>query len=251
MILNAAGSLRPSCPSPLNIWCVDSLVGQLMPRLAELACALEDREINLRTIASRVDLADMEADAAICYYDDDIELDADLVAYQFWRPRIFPVASPAYFAQRASIDDVADLQGATLLHEESTEQWERWLELAGVVDPAQLRGHRLSNACLAIEAARSGHGVALAHDALVAHLLRSGALVEVASSDVYMGSYQFVARKSIWTSPAIVTLQQWLERALSVSRPLEDGAITFDPASGLSGQNNDQTGVSRSDADSA
>ncbi|WP_309144844.1 LysR substrate-binding domain-containing protein [Bradyrhizobium sp. CCGUVB14] len=250
-IANAAGSLRPSRPSPLNIWCVDSLVGQLVARLAELACAFEDREINLRTISSRADLADMEADAAIGYYDDDIDLDGDLVAHELWRPRIFPIASPAYLAQCASIDDVADLQGVTLLHEESTEQWERWLELAGVVDPAQLRGHRFSNACLAIEAARSGHGVALANDALVTHLLESGALVEVASSDVYMGSYQFIARKRIWTSPAIVTLQQWLERALSISGFLADGITGVDPAANLSGQNNDQTGVSQSDADSA
>jgi LysR family transcriptional regulator, glycine cleavage system transcriptional activator len=239
-ITHAAGSLRLSGPSPLNIWCVDGLAGWLVARLAGLSYALDNRDINLRTIASRADLANMEADAIIDYCDDDIEVDAALVVFPLYRPRVFPVASPTFLARCAPIEGVADLPGSVLLHEESTWQWERWLELAGVSDPPQLRGHRFSNAWLAIEAARCGHGIALANDILASHLLQSRALVEVASSDVCVGAYQFFARKKMWTNPAIVMLQHWLERALSVSQSFEDRPIRSGSTSAPSRQKSDQ-----------
>jgi DNA-binding transcriptional LysR family regulator len=78
-----------------------------------------------------------------------------------------------------------------------------------------LRGQRLWHAHLAIEAARLGQGVALANDVLVEDDLRSGALVEVIPSAVYMETYQLVALKERWDDPAIAALRDWLKELLA------------------------------------
>jgi len=111
---------------------------------------------------------------------------------------------------------LSDLAAIALIHEESTEQWERWFALADVADLPPLRGQRLWHAHLAIEAARLGQGVALANDVLVADDLRGGALVEVMTSEVHMGTYQLVALKERWSEPVIAALRDWLKQALAV-----------------------------------
>lgn len=131
------------------------------------------------------------------------------------RPRVFPVASPAYLARYPAITSLEDLSQIALIHEESTMQWTRWFELAGLDDLPPLRGQRLWHAHLAIEAARLGQGVALANDVLVEEDLRSGALVEVITSSVYMETYQLVALKERWDDPAIVALRNWLKQVLA------------------------------------
>jgi LysR family transcriptional regulator, glycine cleavage system transcriptional activator len=102
-----------------------------------------------------------------------------------------------------------------LIHEESTEQWDRWLDLAGVAAPPPLRGTRLWHAHLAIEAARLGQGVAIANDLLAEEDLTTGTLVEVVPSSVRFGGYHFVAIASRWTDPAMVTLRGWLREVFA------------------------------------
>ncbi|MBA4435469.1 LysR family transcriptional regulator, partial [Escherichia coli] len=55
-----------------------------------------------------------------------------------------------------------------------------------------------------------------ANDVLVADDLSSGALVEVMTSSVYMGTYQLVALKERWNEPVIAALRDWLKQALAV-----------------------------------
>jgi DNA-binding transcriptional LysR family regulator len=128
---------------------------------------------------------------------------------------VFPVASAAYLARQPTIASLSDLARASLIHEESTEQWERWFALAGHPEVGPLRGQRLWHAHLAIEAARFGQGVALANEVLVTDDLRSGALVEVIPSAIYMESYQLVALKERWDDPAVVALRLWLKSVLA------------------------------------
>jgi len=215
IIARATTTVRPASRPVLNIWCIPGVANRrLLSRLPELTGPPRNWDVNLQPTLSHPDLSRAEADAEIVYADV-VDSRGALMAEALVRPRVFPVASPAYLARYPAITCVADLANATLIHEESTDQWERWFELAGVSDLPPLRGQRLWHAHLAIEAARLGQGIAIGNDVLVDDDLRAGALVEVIPTSVYMETYQLVALKERWGDPAIVALRDWLKRTLA------------------------------------
>ncbi|WP_315834689.1 LysR substrate-binding domain-containing protein [Bradyrhizobium prioriisuperbiae] len=217
IIARATTTVRPASRPALNIWCIPGVANRrLLSRLPELTGPPRNWDVNLQPTLSHPDLSRAEADAEIVYADV-VDSRGALMAEALVRPRVFPVASPAYLARYPAITCVADLANATLIHEESTEQWERWFELAGVDDLPPLRGQRLWHAHLAIEAARLGQGIAIGNDVLVDDDLRAGALVEVIPTSVYMETYQLVALKERWSDPAIVALRDWLKRTLATT----------------------------------
>jgi LysR family transcriptional regulator, glycine cleavage system transcriptional activator len=215
IIARAVTMIRPAARPTLNIWCIPGIANRrLLSRLPELTGPPRNWDINLQPTLSHPDLLRGEADAEIVYADA-IDTKGPLMAEALMRPRVFPVASPAYLARYPAITDVSELAKAQLIHEESSEQWERWFALAGRAEPGPLRGQRLWHAHLAIEAARYGQGVALANEVLVGDDLRSGALVEVIPSVIYLESYQLLALKERWDDPAIVALRVWLKKVLA------------------------------------
>jgi DNA-binding transcriptional LysR family regulator len=216
IIARATTMIRPAARPTLNIWCIPGIANRrLLSRLPELTGPPRNWDINLQPTLSHPDLLRGEADAEIVYAGA-IDGKGALMAEALVRPRVFPVASPAYLARYPAIKSLSDLAKASLIHEESTEQWERWFALAGHVEPVPLRGQRLWHAHLAIEAARYGQGVAIANEVLVDDDLRSGALVEVMPSSIYMESYQLVALKERWDDAAISALRLWLKKVLAV-----------------------------------
>jgi LysR family transcriptional regulator, glycine cleavage system transcriptional activator len=215
IIARATMSVRPPSRSMLNIWCIPGVANRrLLMRLPELTGPPHNWEVNLQPTLSHPDLARGEADAEIVYADV-VEPRLDVSAEALVRPRVFPVASPSYLARYPAIASPSELASIALIHEESTEQWEQWFALAGLHELPELRGQRLWHAHVAIEAARLGQGVALANDVLVEDDIRAGALVEVLSTSVHMGTYQVVALKDRWSDPAIVALRHWLRKVLN------------------------------------
>jgi len=215
IISRAVAMIRPAARPTLNVWCGPGVAShRLLSRLPELTGPPRGWEINLQPTLSRPDLLRGEADAEIVYAEA-VDTDGALMAESLVRPRVFPVASPAYLARHPAITDLAELANASLIHDESTEQWKRWFALAGHTVPEPLHGQRLWHAHLAIEAARYGQGVALANEVLVGDDLRNGALVEVIPSAVYLESYQLVAPRERWDDPAIVALRLWLKKVLA------------------------------------
>jgi LysR family transcriptional regulator, glycine cleavage system transcriptional activator len=221
IIARAIISVRPPSRSTLNIWCIPGVANRrLLMRLPELTGPPHNWEVNLQPTLSHPDLGRGEADAEIVYADMADERPG-ISAEALVRPRVFPVASPSYLARYPVVTNLTELSEIALIHEESTEQWERWFILAGLADKRPLRGQRLWHAHLAIEAARLGQGVALANDVLVEDDMRAGALVEILSTSVHMGTYQLIALKERWSDPAIVALRSWLRNVLAAeaSRP--------------------------------
>lgn len=147
-----------------------------------------------------------EADASIMYSDRP-ELDGLLRAESLARPRVFPVASPAFLARHTKIDTLEKLVVAPLLHEETTAYWTAWLIEAGIGRVPLLGGQRLWHSHVAIEAARLGQGIALANELLVEEEISSGSLVEVISSETRMSSYQIVSLASRWEEPSLRALE--------------------------------------------
>ncbi|WP_420408861.1 LysR substrate-binding domain-containing protein [Hoeflea sp.] len=154
-------------PSFASMW--------LMPRLAEFESLHPD--IELQVIASEA-LSDFEADGV------------DLVVRQAAPPfapdlrsvllaplNLVAVASPAYLETAPPTESLEDFRAHRLL-ESSHQNWLQWLgsdEDAG--KPARIS--RFNQTALAIAAARSGRGVAIAPEALIEPDIEAGELVVV------------------------------------------------------------------------
>lgn len=210
LIERATAELAAPRRRTLAIWCAPGVASRrVLPLLPELEALLPEHEITLLPTLARPDFSRDDADAEIIYLEAVAPRDgvrAELLS----SPRVFPVASAAFRARHADVAAPADLLRAPLIHEESTEQWERWLHRAGVAELPPLRGPRLWHAHLAIEAARLGQGVALANAVLAGEDLAAGGLVEMVPSDIRLGGYYFLSEAARWDEPGLATLRGWL-----------------------------------------
>ncbi|MBM6582729.1 LysR family transcriptional regulator [Microvirga sp. BT689] len=231
LLRQAIRGIRPIQRDSLHIWCIPGLANRcLLPHLPELQGQLKTLEIILQPTLSRPDFARAEADAEIVYLTS-FEASPNLRAELLAQPRVLAVASPSFQARYPHLIWPSDLLGLPLIHEESTQQWERWFKEAGITAVPALRGSRLWHAHLAIEAARLGQGVALANRLLVEDDLAAGRLVEVVSSNVRLGGYYLITRQGHWRDPAIVALRVWLKVLLRDEPTIDASAASVQPNS--------------------
>jgi LysR family transcriptional regulator, glycine cleavage system transcriptional activator len=219
---DAASELRSrNSGRRLVVWCVPGLAVQWL--IARLPHFPSGNAIELHPTDRSPDFGRFEADADIRYVFGNADYHKVVATKgvrcaEIARPPIVAVASPACAALPENVRQAADLLNAPLLHEESDAQWRSWFSAHGVsVTPDSLQGPRLWHAHLALEAARCGHGVALANRFLIQNDLASGRLVQVAprldSREVALGTYVFAARSDCWQSAAIVRFRRWLKIA--------------------------------------
>jgi len=221
LIADASNELRNGGIEAVHICCLAGLASRrLLGRLPDLEAAMDGREVILQPTSARPDFSRGEADVEIMYLEDGAAAVAEgLRAEMFAKPRILAIASPEFKARYPDVRTPADLVGLPLIHEQSTGMWEAWLEEAGVGDLPRLRGPRLWQAHLTIEAARLGRGVALVSDLLVIDTLASGELVEMVRSDVTIGGYYLIAPAQKWNTPVIAAIRQWLRDVFPPSAP--------------------------------
>lgn len=218
LIAEATAALRPNLPprTQARLWCAPGVAARwLTPRLASLEAALPGVAIALRATVDLPDPALNEAEAAIAFGEIP---PAGYDAVELERSRIFPVASPEWIASHPPIADLADLARRPLIHEDSTEQWRRFLRLAGHEPTRALAGPRLWYASSAHEAALAGQGVALATRLQAADDMRAGRLVELLATDVTLGSYWFLAAPARGRDPVVARLRRWFEREVADTR---------------------------------
>jgi DNA-binding transcriptional LysR family regulator len=127
--------------------------------------------------------------------------------------RIFPVASPA-FAKAYPVRSVTDLMQLQLLSVEGIDwTWTTWSEFLREIGHADRRVNvrRFNSYVIALQAARSGQGVALGWASLVEPLIDAGSLVKVAGIEIAAPQSYFVtwsARRPL--SPQAMQLKDWL-----------------------------------------
>jgi LysR family glycine cleavage system transcriptional activator len=137
----------------------------------------------------------------------------DELSAKLYDDRIFPVASPA-FAKAYPVRSVAELTQLQLLSVEGIDwTWTTWAEfLRGVGHPDRRANVRRFNSyVIALQAARSGQGVALGWESLVAPLIEAGSLVRVTNAEIAAPQSYFVtwsARRPL--SPQAMKLRDWL-----------------------------------------
>lgn len=123
---------------------------------------------------------------------------------------VFPVGSPALFAQLGPIETVADFARYPLIHGH-TESWTDWLRRAGGDTTRAEQAPRVEDAATTIAAVEQGKGVALARWSLVASDLAAGRLIRPMELSVHQRNAWFLAAPpESFALPKVVRFRAWL-----------------------------------------
>jgi len=126
--------------------------------------------------------------------------------------RLVPVCSPAYRDTLLDAHGIVDLRRAALIHvHTASEDWQAWLDGAGMLGIDASRGLRFDSIQLALEAAATGMGVAIGRRPLANRELDAGTLVEAATPAVdATTAYWLVSAEGADERPDLQAFKRWL-----------------------------------------
>jgi LysR family transcriptional regulator, glycine cleavage system transcriptional activator len=186
----------------------------LLPRLNRFLAEHPEIEVSLKATVELADFERSEADVGIRYGRGNYP---GLVTELLLREMVFPVCSPELLGQRKKRSTAEILSAATLLHDDSAGEsealpgWKMWLRAAGIDSVDWRKGSHFDQSALAIEAAASGLGVALAPAVLVESDLASGRLVRLDSAELSEPfAYYLVYPSDRRERDAVKSFRAWL-----------------------------------------
>lgn len=198
----------------------------LLPRLTSLRRAHPEIELQISTSLEPADFARDGIDINILWREDNrpgLRVDRLLASSRF------PVASPRLFRGRQTPAHPDDLGNFTLLHDETTADWPRWLALAGATKVNAQAGPRFQHCGLLLQAAIEAQGVAMAYKALAEADLAAGRLVRLFDIELPPAIiYYIVAPESWQTRPKIRAFRNWLlheARSAEVKRSVAEPCL--------------------------
>ncbi|HEY5301477.1 MAG TPA: LysR substrate-binding domain-containing protein [Acetobacteraceae bacterium] len=222
---------------PLVLSVLPSFAGRwLIPRLAHLT----EREphIHVQVVADRrlADLSDRRTHAAIRFGPSP---PPDLAATTLMGDTIAPVWAPELLARYGEVTRVAELARLPILHDSSVEgdpsgtDWASWLNHIGAPDVRLPTGQRFSEPSLALEAAASGLGVALARASLIGADLAARRLVRLALPVVPSAyRYYLLCLPEMGDEPRLARLRDWLLAEIAADDGKWTGPLP-DPRAGV------------------
>lgn len=194
----------------------------LVPRLGAFTARHANAEIEIVVAIPYLDLTPPEADIVVSFGPRQSVADDALrhgssrsVAEPLLFEPVFAVAAPA-LARRQRLKRPADLlqrEPMVPLLRCPLEPWSPWFAAAGIDAPEPTRGLKLVDLGLALEAAASGQGVALARRSLASRWLERGELVDL--FDVRSpprDGYSLAVRQA---SRLALDFAQWLQQECS------------------------------------
>ncbi|MDM9626492.1 LysR substrate-binding domain-containing protein [Rhizobium sp. S152] len=196
--------IRLGVPSAFAIW-------WLMPRLAMLQAAMGPVEIDIvpMTVVEQLS-AHPELDAVIM--GGEYRPASGVTAIRFMNDEFGPVATP--MIAREILGNPAAMAGTTCLASRSAPSlWNEWFSESGTPRVAFQRSQTFEDLLLAIAAARSGLGVALAPRASIEDDLRRNLLVAPYGFVSRLAGYSLCCRNADLKRPAHVALREWLQDA--------------------------------------
>lgn len=209
-----ARALKPETSRSITVSTIPSFAtAWLIPRLGSLKERHPELEIRVSISMERTDFAHDDVDIVIRlgkgHYPG---LRTDLLMEETF----FPVCSASLVNDSEHpLREPADLLHQTLLHESAElpdyVTWERWLAAIGVKGVDTSHGPRFSHTFLALQAAASGQGVALATNVLIGDYLQAGRLVRPFRQEV-RGSNQYyvVCPEATADRPDLAAFRAWL-----------------------------------------
>ncbi len=198
------------CGGSLTISTTPSFAGHwLVGRLGRLQLAHPEIDLRLNATERLVDLMREGIDCGVRHGDGDWP---GLRADRLFPATLTAVCSPSLLRGGPPLKVPGDLACHNLLHAmDSPDEWRLWLRAAGVDGIDVGRGLRFDDAELALKAAASGLGVAIARVELIRDEVAGGHLVE--PFDLVLDSqcaYYFIAPEATADQPKIETLRRWL-----------------------------------------
>jgi DNA-binding transcriptional LysR family regulator len=142
------------------------------------------------------------------------------------------VGAPAYI-RRLALKTPADIDRATLLHEDTREDWTEWLLVAGLDPALAQKGIVMDDDNALIQAAASGQGLALTTPSLVVEDIATGRLLspfELALADGY--GFYLVYEKDALARPKVAAFRAFLreEAAREEARPAKESSFGAGPS---------------------
>jgi len=209
-----ARALKPETSRSLTVSIIPSFAtAWLIPRLGSLKERHPELEIRVSISLQRTDFAREDVDIAIRLGKGNYPgLRTDLLMEETF----FPVCSASLVNDpEHPLREPADLLHHTLLHESAElpdyMNWERWLAAVGVKGVDTSHGPRFSHTFLALQAAASGQGVALATNVLIGDYLQAGRLVRPFREEVKGSNhYYVVCPEATADRPELAAFRAWL-----------------------------------------
>ncbi|MDP1625961.1 transcriptional regulator GcvA [Parvibaculum sp.] len=190
----------------------------LVLRLGKFNRANPEIELRLLPSSELVDFSREDVDIGVRY---GLGGWPDVVSEKLFEATVYPVCSPALLDPKKPIRKPEDLKSYPLLHEETMQHWQQWLEAAGVKHPRwALRGPLFIEASLALQAAAGGQGVALANDTLAMADLAEGRLIRL--FDIEMPDeegYWLVYPKDGLKKPKVQAFRNWIREEAGLGPP--------------------------------
>jgi len=178
----------------------------LVARLGRFNALHPDIELSIDPDDAVSDLRSGEAEIGIRYGRGDWD---DIEATRLTDLVFFPVCSPDYLTGHP-LKTADDLDSAMLLHEDSRQWWQEWLDAAGAIEGSGSRGPMFQNH-LALEAAEAGQGFALADQMLAIDSLSEGWLAKPFAFElVDHGAYYLVRALGTRESAPARAFREWL-----------------------------------------
>lgn len=182
----------------------------LVPRLGAFSIKHPDLELRISANPQHIDFLDGDIDLAVRHGDGSWP---ELECTRLCEEMLIPVCSPTLLHAKPPRTP-ADVLKHTLIHHRNADAWRSWLRSYGVSTPVK-RSHGLvvNEMSLAIDAALSGQGIALARSALADRDLAEGRLVRpMPEARPAAFAYWIVFPPTSAGLPKIIRFRDWLVR---------------------------------------
>lgn len=210
LIRESTAEIIASTRTPvLTVGCTPTFAAQwLMPRLCRFETQAPDVDVRISATNRIADFGRDGIDIAVRHgfgrYD-------GLVSERLLNDTLTAVCSPALPGRIGGLASPDDLARTALLHDASRRDWQLWLKAAGAAGVDSARGPVFVDSNGAIEAAKAGHGVALARQSFVERELAEGSLIapfpQRITSDL---AFYLVYPATALDQPHIAAFRHWL-----------------------------------------
>ena len=180
----------------------------LVHRLGAFAEEHPDIDLRISAAMEHIDFAMGDLDVAVRHGDGHWP---DLHVTRLINEEVFPVLSPSLLERGEFLNEPDDLRHYTLLHDLSSRGWKAWLDFVGATQVNVEKGPFFNMTAMALDAAVSGQGVALARRALATQDLLAGRLVRPFAQTLTSDRGYFIACPQVTADrQKIVRFREWL-----------------------------------------
>lgn len=202
----------------------------LMPRLPGFKSQYRSLDLVFQIQNNLPDFESDPTDMAVHYGNTNLP---HLQVWDFLEEWLVPVCSPSYARDHGLLDG-KNLEACSLLHcTESienfdvTQEWEQWCSATKIAPPARNRKYVFNQHAMAIEAAKSGAGVAIGRWFLAMPAVIRGELVLPFDHKIPAGRrYRLCCSQERVSRPRYQAFASWLKQVVDEWREIHDASLS-------------------------